>query len=160
MRRLAIVTSLAACWLSGPPTELIAADIATRDQCSRLLEEEDCVCTLPLSSFDPATTAILSDISGRVEITTANQYSPADPYVPLNIGDGVIVLEDSSALLSFGPICKKELPEQSTLVVRAVDDCACAAFVETQRTAAALPFLGLGAIGVGIILLDEDPASP
>jgi len=147
-----------------------------QSQCSALIDQ-GCACAIPIDQFDPNTTALLKDTFGDVRVTTNAQFSPANPVTPLAIGDNVVVLEDASALLTFGPTCSRPLPAHSSLVIRAVGDCACAALVELQTQAAATGNSGTGvgvAVGGGlavaavvatVLLIDEDedgddPVSP
>lgn len=154
-------------------------------ECASLVDRDffSCACAVPMSEFTPAGTAALSQINGQVNITTGHQFSSAGPTVPLDIGDGAIVLENSSAVLTFGPSCSRQLREQSSLVIRDVDGCACASVVEAQRTAqsqnlaapgdrrsnggkaiATLLLLGGGAGGVTALVLSQsnsdEPVTP
>lgn len=145
------------------PGSAFAADL----DCSAV---PGCDCALPLNEFDPQTTALLSDINGQVDITTDNRYSPADPSVPLDIGDRVVVFDNASAVLTFGPVCSRTLPESSSVTIRSIDGCACAALV-AAKTGGTFGFAALGIgtavlLGTGAVLLianddgNGDPVTP
>jgi hypothetical protein len=154
MRAMTVILALA---ISGLPGGALASS-----HCESLISQRY-ICALPLTDFAPAS-ARLSDAFGNVQITTANQYSPTDQTIPLNIGDAVLVLEDSGASLTFGPACGGALPEQSQLVIRVVEGCALAELVETQTqaattrpngTTAVLGTLAIVGLGTGIYFLSQ-----
>jgi len=109
---------------------------------------QDCACALPLTDFDPGSTAQLSGITGNVNISTSSQFSSTDTAVVLDMGDSAVILENSGALLSFGPTCSRQLASQSSLVIRSVGGCACASLVEAE--VAAETELGAAAVLAGV----------
>jgi hypothetical protein len=92
-----------------------------------------CACSAPLASFPPGS-GILS-MQGAVEVTAANPGT--DPSVALlGVGDSAVVLDNGSATLTFPGACSASLGPQSSLVIRAVEGCACASVVEASTAAA------------------------
>ena len=112
-----------------------AAFAADSYDCKGLIDGEnpECLCAVPIEQFnkDPAK---LSNIKGDVMVTTSNQYmrvdSQSDPNVALNIGDGALFTnQSSSAFLTVGPTCGRELQGRASLVIREMaygnGTCAC-----------------------------------
>jgi hypothetical protein len=173
MFRLAVATLFASLALSLP--------VHAQSQCSALIDQ-GYSCALPLNEFQNGTTARLSAIKGDIQITSDTQFSQAASVVPLNVGDAVVVLSGGSANLAFGPACSRQLPAQSSLVVRTQDGCVYPSIVEVQEFAQSQNLsvgeegsAGMGAALVGegllasaalaaLLLLDEDddpdPVSP
>lgn len=123
--------------------------------CAALLDQ-GCVCSVPLASFPDNVVGSLSNISGDVMVTKETTYAATESVIPLNLGDGVVLQANAGALLSIGPQCSRQLPESSSLVIRAIEGCACADLVETQRQAtkvnAGAVAAGLGLVGGGAAL--------
>lgn len=102
-----------------------------QSQCSALIDQ-GFACAVPAAEFIPDTTAILSQISGEVRVTSDTQYAPVTSATALDIGDAVVVLESASALLTFGPTCLRPLPAQSSIVIRSTKGCVYPSIVEAQ----------------------------
>ena len=143
----------------------VAADIT---DCSYLVQpnqgsgegEAECLCAEPLADFSYYS---LSERVGDIRLVTNNPYSEGDPVVPLSIGDRVNLQSNSSALLTYGPTCERELYGKASVEVREVDACACAALVETKVAPALFPvypFLAAAAIACAAGACDSDPVSP
>lgn len=151
-----------------------------QSQCSALIDQ-GYSCALPLSEFHHGTTATLSAIRGDVQITSDLQFSQAASVVPLNVGDAVVVLSGGSANLAFGPACSRQLPAQSSLVVRTQDGCVYPSIVVVQEFAQSQSLSvgeeeenddGMGAavagggllLGAGVaaalLLMEEDECNP
>ncbi len=95
--------------------------------CSSLAQ---CACAAPLASFAPGS-ANLADMQGSVQVTAANPGNNPDTAL-LTIGDSAVSLVDGSAILNFAGSCQAQMGPQSSLVIRAVEGCACAEIVEAQ----------------------------
>jgi hypothetical protein len=76
------------------------------------------------------------------------------------VNDSVVVQPASSALLSMGT-CQRQLPENSSLVIRDEDTCACAALVTVPPPIPVIPIVGAGlgtaAIVTTVVLLGGEP---
>ena len=72
--------------------------------------------------------------------------------VPLNIGDDVMLADDAQALLTAGLECRRQLGPLTNLVIRPVDDCACAAVIEQQAAIDNTVTGQISAAGAGVAL--------
>jgi hypothetical protein len=101
----------------------------------------ECACAAPLANFTPGSASLA--IQGSVMLEAQNPGP--DPSAPfLSVGDSAVVLDNGSAALSFPGACSASLGPQSSLVIRAIDGCACAAVSEASTEAEA------AAVGAGI----------
>ena len=121
------------CWGSA-----IAADVGNvaLDPVCRMTDEEQqkmgCVCVGPRVA-EPLHTALLSEIKGDVLKSTPVGFSPVTEPTPLDIGDAVQVKSKSSAVLTVGMECSREIGPNASLVVRETEQgCACAALLEEK----------------------------
>ena len=103
-------------------------------QCSALLDQ-GCACAVPLEALRGNEFGELNPIVGDVLLTRTSGSHAVTSVENVNVGDGVVVLENGKASLKSGPSCLLQLPAQSSLVIRAVEGCACASLVEVQRVA-------------------------
>jgi hypothetical protein len=150
---------------------IFASPAGAQSVCSAL-SAEGCACAVPLEALPDSVFGQLNP-TGTVMVTGTNGSSPAATPVNLAIGDSAVVLESGSATLNAGPSCNLQLPAQSSLVIRAVGECACASVVQAEveadsggngvGVAAAVAGGVVAAGGAALLLLqddDDDPASP
>ena len=114
----------------------IAADLESsiQDPVCRVSDEEQqkmgCVCVGPRVA-KPLHAALLTEIQGDVLKSTPVGFSPVTEPTPLDIGDTVQVKSKSSALLTVGMECSREIGPNASLIVRETEQgCACAALLE------------------------------
>jgi hypothetical protein len=119
MRLTSVMALLATLPLAGPAFGQAV--------CSGLSQ---CACAAPLASFAPGS-ANLTGMQGSVQVTAVNPGNNPDTAL-LTIGDSAVSLVDGSAILNFAGSCQAQMGPQSSLVIRAVEGCACAEIVEAR----------------------------
>ena len=147
----------AAIFVVGYSSNVLAADLGDPDQnqSCKVSEEEQrklgCVCVGPQQS-DPMHDALISDIKGRVYASTGAGFSRVTEPTGLDIGDRVLLKSQSTALLTMGIDCKREIGPNATLVIRETENhCACAALLQKHPLHALL--LGGGIVGgIGVLI--------
>jgi hypothetical protein len=155
---------LSAALLLGAVSGASAQDQA--NSCDRLVQNNSCLCAIPLAWIQNNQAAALANASPDVRVTTQAGYTPiaADGTAALFLGDNVVVPASAGATLVMGTNCAKQLPENSSVVIRTDNECACAALV----TAGGVPIFpivagGAGAAGAVILVVTQpgqEPASP
>lgn len=148
-------------FLIGAGGNVWASDFTSACQISQEQRDElGCVCVVARAS--PA--ALLDDIVGSVLKSDAHGFTPVSEQAWLEIGDSVLVGEESRASLLSGPTCNVAVGPKASLVLRAIDEnCACAALVEEKKPAHAgggLAHVALGAgalIALGVHLIPVSP---
>lgn len=137
------------------------------NSCDRLVQNNSCLCAIPLEWIQNNQAAALANASPDVRVTTQAGYTPiaSDGTAALFLGDNVVVPANAGATLVMGTNCAKQIPENSSLVIRNESECACAALV-TVRGTPVFPIVAAGgAVGAaGVIVLvtqsGGEPASP
>lgn len=112
-------------------TPVLATPATAQSACAAA---QGCACAVPLSSLPDGVFGQLNP-SGEVMVSGASGSLPALTPVNLAVGDSAVILESGNATLSAGLSCNLQLPARSSLVIRAVGDCACASLVEASRQA-------------------------
>lgn len=138
-----------------------ASDLSAACQISKEQRDElGCVCVVARAS--PA--ALLDDIVGSVLKSDPQGFTPVTEQAWLEVGDSVLIGEESQASLLSGPSCNVAVGPKASLVLRAIDEnCACAALVEEKKPGHAgggLAHVALGAgalIALGIHLIPVSP---
>jgi len=95
-----------------------------------------CACTLATVETT-APVGALSGLVGDVQVTSQANFSPVRDPNPIFLGDSIIVPAGGQATLTIGGECAALLPENTSLVVRILDDCACAGSVDLDAGAGA-----------------------
>lgn len=137
------------------------------NSCDRLVQNNSCLCAIPLEWIQNNQAAALANASPDVRVTTQAGYTPiaSDGTAALFLGDNVVVPANAGATLVMGTNCAKQIPENSSLVIRNESECACAALV-TVRGTPVFPIVAAGgaAGAAGVIVLvtqsGGEPASP
>lgn len=171
MRRI-LTALIAAIPIGGP---VFSGAAFAEAQCSALLNQ-GCACAVPLESLREGVFGQLNPIVGDVLLTKVSGSHAATSVENVSVGDGIVVLENGNASLNAGPSCTLQLPAQSSLVIRAVEDCACASLVETQRVAqsqnpsggggrggaalAAAAAIGVVGAGAAYLIYESDDGNP
>ena len=134
--------------------------------------QEECICSVPLSTAAPY---FLDSVSGGVVVTAQAGFSPATGGA-LTTGDRIVIPAGGQALLS-GVSCNAQLPDPSTVVIKEIDGCACAALTKADVAgivggggtanaggAAAAGIVGVagagGLVALGLSEDDDKPVSP
>jgi hypothetical protein len=142
----------------------------------------DCLCVLPVGAG--SVVASLEDIKGQVLVADTKGYKPLKSRADLGIGDRVLMLGDSQAVLKGGTTCRVQLGSGSMISVIAQEKKSACVAQNVRVSPAAdlplpreevvheedldlLPFLLLGAAGGGMTAIiltrgrDRDrPISP
>jgi hypothetical protein len=136
------------------------------NSCDRLVQNNSCLCAIPVEWIQNNQAAALANSSPDVRVTTQAGYTPiaADGTAALFLGDNVVVPANAGATLVMGTNCAKQIPENSSLVIRTESECACAALV-TVRGVPIFPIIAGGAGAAGAVILvvtqtGQEPASP
>jgi hypothetical protein len=125
---------------------------AAENKCERLVDSKECICAIP-KEWVPGQVGDLSDIVGNVLVTGAAGYTPAsDGKIPLYSGDNVVVPAQASALLKFGEYCQKYLPQNASVIIKQVDECACAALTEVKPGVPWWPAAVIGGGGAIVVI--------
>lgn len=73
---------------------------------------------------NPSSNATASVVKGTAQINKGNGFVPLRPGQKLEAGDRVMVLDDSSATLTFSDGCTLEVEEETIVVVPEKSTCA------------------------------------
>jgi len=103
-----------------------------QDRCAALVSGGACSCAKPLAAG--GVVARLSDVVGGVQITGRQGLASASRATPILVGDSVVVPSSGSAVFDFGAGCSPTLANAS-VVVSAIDSCACARIENADVTA-------------------------
>ena len=146
-----------------------AAPIAAAPLCSAVKDRLGCGCAVPIVASHPIGT--LTGVGGDVKKTGAGGYVPVNSDVLLNIGDGVLFGKDGHGLFSAGKACQSiRFGASSSLIVRAVDGCACITAANNVPPptpppvpaggaglgTAVVPAVAVGGAAGGLLLLNND----
>ncbi len=118
---------------------------------------------LATSSFAAGNVAVVGDVSGKVLVNRGKGFVPVSGSLQLNVGDRVMVGENSFATLSYAE-CAVSLAKPTVVSVAAVAPCAtgvvedAGVFITPTAdmpytppvAAAAIPWFTILAIGVGV----------
>jgi hypothetical protein len=101
--------------------------------CSAITSDMGCSCAVPI--VPDQAIAQVTKVGGDVQKTGAGSYTPISGDTPLKVGDGLILGEAGHSLLTAGPECGLELGAFTSVVVRAVEQCACITAVDSSGAA-------------------------
>ncbi|MEM6460955.1 MAG: hypothetical protein AAF724_03475 [Pseudomonadota bacterium] len=112
--------------------------------------EGDCLCLVDASNQEQSIGALLEAL-GDIRVSQTAGFTPGTTGTPLRRGDQIIVGPQSSALVSVGPTCRLQLPENTDIVLEPLEDRICVR--PTNGSGQASSFDRAGGIGTGIFML-------
>jgi hypothetical protein len=108
--------------------------------------------------------ATVGSVNGVVRMNTGSGYGSASEGAALRPGDTVMAMSDASSVIRYADGCNVEVKAGSVVTVQKVSPCAVAARSGGGSQGGLLPYLGAGALTVGVMAAaankDKKPSSP